>query len=334
MTTIPKKLRSPRVVLLAMSLATLTTAARGADIYLVAGTTTKLMPDGASIPMWGFALDPDFGGDGVVTIPGPTIEVLPGDATLSIHLKNNLAEPVSIVIPGLRAAMSPVYFTDGQGRPRVRSFTHEAAPGGSATYTWTNLQPGTRLYQSGTHSSVQVQMGLYGCITQDASPGEAYPGVAYDQQVLLVFSEIDPALHDAVDSGNYVSFGDPQVNMTSTIDFRPKYFLVNGEPYSAGTPSITAGNVGDDVLVRLVNAGLRSYAPVMLGAHVELAAEDGYSYTHRTRQYSILLPAAKTLDVLFTPSAAGMYPLFDRRLNLTNAGAAPGGVLRVLSVAP
>jgi hypothetical protein len=46
---------------------------------------------------------------------------------------------------------------------------------------------------------------------------------------LLFFSEIDPVLHDAVASGNY---GEGKA-VTSTINYRPRYFLVNGKTFSA-----------------------------------------------------------------------------------------------------
>src|SRR5512143_3665018 len=216
--------------LLALALALVAGPAVAASFNLVAMPFTKTMPDGSPVAMWGYALD---GATPVPSVPGPPLVVPPGDTTLTVNLRNALsgpgAEPVSIVIPGQLATMTPVKFTDGAGRQRVRSFAPEAAVGGTQSYTWNNLKPGTYLYHSGTHPQVQVQMGLYGKLTHDAVSGEAYAGVPYATEVALLFSEVDPALHAAVAAGQY----GPGQPMSSTIDYAPKYFLINGEAHPA-----------------------------------------------------------------------------------------------------
>ena len=132
------------------------------------------MPDGVSVPMWGYALTDMTFVPGTPSVPGPALTVPPGDTVLTIHLKNNLPEATSIVIPGQVAAMTPVWDNGMSGaRPsasaRVRSFTHEAlVGGGTADYTWSGVKPGTYLYHSGTHPQVQMQMGLYGAVTGNA----------------------------------------------------------------------------------------------------------------------------------------------------------------------
>jgi len=285
--------------------------------YLRAGTTTKTMPDGQMITMWGFAVDSNFGAaDGVVTVPGPLLTVPPDQNNLIINLDNNLSVPVSLVIPGQITAMNPVKFTDGEGRQRVRSFTHETEPNNAVpvVYEWNNLRPGTYLYHSGTHPAVQVQMGLYGCLKKDNALGTAYVGVPYDSEVVLCFSEIDPTLHQAVADGNY-GLGKP---VTSTMNYQPKYFLINGQPYSAGMPPVPAGSPNDHVLIRFVNAGLETHVPVLQGSYMSVVAEDGYPYKYAKEQYSLILPALKTKDAIIIPSATGIYLVYDRRLRLTN----------------
>jgi FtsP/CotA-like multicopper oxidase with cupredoxin domain len=306
------------------------------DVYLAAQQFNKTinLPGGGtvSVPMWGFAectvghascLPPD--------VPGPTITLSPADGTLHIHLRNDLTtEGVSVVIPGQKAALSPVRFTDAHSpaRLRVRSFTSEVDPAATDTYSWTGLKPGTYLYHSGTHAAVQVQMGLYGAMKKDHSPGNvAYPGKAYDNELVLVYSEIDPDLHAAVAGGTYGTTGP-----TSTFNYKPQHFLVNGQPYAVGQAALAAGNVGDDTLIRFLNAGLKTHVPVLQGSHMSLIAEDGNAYTYPRKNYSVLLPAGKTIDALWTPTANGLYPLYDRALQLTTAGATGGGMLRVLNV--
>jgi hypothetical protein len=316
------------------------------------------MPDGRTVVMWGFGLDGDNNfatPDYTVRVPGPVLTVPPGDNTLTVHLKNMLGEPVSLNILGqpLAANAGPVW-TDGLtdtvvatgARPagnftaRVRSFAHEAAAnGGEADYTWgTGANPfrvGTYLLQSGTNPAKQVQMGLYAAVKKDAADGAYGAASAYAKELVLVFSEIDPAIHDAVDQGN---FG-PGKAVPSANQYQARYFLINGKSYPAGLDPLNGCvqiNGDEVVLLRFLNAGLETHVPWMLFPYLTLVAEDGRPHAFTKQQVSIELAASKTVDALITfPTPAGAnqrHPLLDRRLNLTNAGQGPGGMLAFLWV--
>jgi FtsP/CotA-like multicopper oxidase with cupredoxin domain len=150
--------------------------AGAAEYWLWAAETSKTMQDGQAVPVWGFCQDTDnnLGGaiDCTPTVPGPRIVVPPGE-NLTIHLKNALAEPVSLNILGqtLTNNAGPVWTsfpgnvvtstgnrTGADATSRVRSFSHETAPGATADYVWGAFQPGTYLLQSGTNPAKQVQM--------------------------------------------------------------------------------------------------------------------------------------------------------------------------------
>ena len=120
-------IKANQLVLIVMLVLTLTAGTSlGVTYYLRADVTTKTMPDGNVITMWGFAQDSAFEAhDGNVTVPGPQLTIPVGDSTLTINLENNLPEPVSIVIPGQFTTMTPVKFTDDINRMRIRSFTNE-----------------------------------------------------------------------------------------------------------------------------------------------------------------------------------------------------------------
>jgi len=319
-------------------------AAHGAEYWLQTGTTTVM-----GVPMWGYALcgkgaTPPASCTGSVTVPGPALTVLPGEG-LIVHLQNNLTVPTSLVIPGqAKAGMSPVWFepsapatTYSSNRPsnnmtaRVRSFDVEAPAGGSATYTWPTLKPGTYLYHSGTHPQVQVQMGLYGAVKHDGAAGQAYAGVAYTSEATLLFSEIDPDLHEAVAAGRY----GPNLAVTSTIDYAPQYFLINGKPAPDASSTLAAVSAGQPTLLRLLNAGLQTRSPVLQGMHMRLVAEDGKPYPYAREQYSVFLPALKTADAVIIPTSAATLPIYDRRLAVTNPGtngSTAGGMLAKLEV--
>ena len=326
--------------------------ANAAAVDLCAGQTTLTMPDGAVVPMWGFALggvDAATGQcAGAIQIPGPTLDI-GTDTALSINLSNTLTVPVSIIIPGQKlptqaggAPSAPVYNNpNAVGRDkRVRSLVHEAAPGASASYEWLDLKPGSHIYHSATHQQVQVQMGLYGAMVKNAAAGEAYPGVLYDSSVSVFYSEVDPVQHAAIGAGCFgsVTVQDPTCDgitkpawISSTRNYNPRYYLVNGMPADGSAP-IAAGEAGQNILIRLFNAGLKSHMPESLGLYMNLLAENGYPLPFAKTQYTVAVHALMTADVMVSTLNAGNYPLFDRRLRLSD-GTTNTGLMSVLNVA-
>jgi FtsP/CotA-like multicopper oxidase with cupredoxin domain len=315
------------------------TTAQAAEVWLRAESFTKTIA-GVDVTMWGYSsCDSSFTTCGSPSSPGPEINVPAGDASgtggvpsLTIHLLNGLsgptAEATSVMIPGQAKLMTPQTFIDSATPPRtrIRAFDAEATVGGPAVdYFWNNLKAGTYLYQSASHVQLQVQMGLYGAMVHDAGLGLAYADVPYAQSKTIVFSEIDPALHDPV----------PKAANLTVDGYRPSYFLLNGEPFVDPAPALASIGAGQALLLRLVNAGLQNRAPQLVGGYYQIVAEDGHSVPVpiRRMQYNTLLPAGKALDVLFTGSA-GSYPLYDRRLGLVNGLSTNGGQQGSIVVSP
>jgi hypothetical protein len=304
-----------------------------------------------TIKMWlpadSTAVPPDTG----LLAPGSFVITADQGDDLTINLSNELAIPVSLVIPGqvLSNNTGPVWFADianpytsttssgsrpgGDVTSRVRSFAHETpAAGGPVEYTWNSLRPGTYLILSGTHPSLQVQMGIYGVLIVRAAGGSPYTGIAVpDQEVMLLFSEIDPAIHNSANDAAMVL---PTPTIPSTNIYQPKYFLINGKSFPA-TDTIPIGDPGSTTLLRFANAGLDTYVPLLQDQSMQVIAEDAYlkPATLRFNRYSVDLHAGKTFDALLTnPATAGYIPLYDRRLYLSNAAQAPGGMLTYLEV--
>ncbi len=345
----------PWVVLAGLIVLALAAGPAFAATYtLRAAATTMTLPGNATpIPMWGFALvSYDLGAglvevNGAVSVPGPKLAV-PAGQGLTVNLVNELPEPVSIIISGQKPplaapdAAGPLVTRNAAGR--IQSFTHETPAAGTGTYVWNSLEPGTYLYHSGTHPAVQVQMGLYGAITKNAveatatTPAEVYPGRPYDSEVVLLYSEIDPALHLAVAGapdglGGTLppTYGTPAY--PSTLDYQPKYFLVNGVATDAAAAAVTTSETSR-LLLRLLNAGLVDHVPQILGPHVSVVAEDGKPHSYPQPRFSLLLPAGKTLDALLAQPAPGTIPIFDRRLFRTNAAEVQGAMHAYITVLP
>jgi FtsP/CotA-like multicopper oxidase with cupredoxin domain len=307
--TIINNVRSAAFLLAALLLTTASSYALD-----LAAVEAEWTPSGSATPisMWGFVQDPgSCSGAPVPWTTGPDQVVATG-GTLTISLRNCLTEPVSLVIPGQLTILTPQVFVDDspEGRTRVRAFTHEAtAGGGSATYTWNNLKPGTYLYQSGSHPAKQIQMGLYGAL----KVGSYVDAV---NEVTLLYSEVDPTLHSPV-------------SPATPLNYKPKYFLINGQSFAPGeaVPGIAAGRANETLLIRFLNAGLMSHTPVVQGPYMKIIAEDGNLYPYPREQYSALLAAGKTLDALWTPEKEGSFAVYDRSMSLSSNGAPGGGML-------
>ena len=314
--------------------------ANAADIYLCAGPASKTMSDGTVVPMWGFAQVADAaaqvtGCSSTATVPGPALSN-DGTGPMTIHLYNDgITETggVSIIIPGQNdTTLSPVMFNngDGTGRPRLSSFASITATGTTGAYTWDMVKPGSFIYKSGTHVAVQVQMGLYGAFTQDAAAGQAYNlATAYNSELSLFYSEVDPVQHNAIADGTYGTTA-----MTSTVDYNPRYFLLNGEDVVSPANRFVAGTAGQTTLLRFFNMGYKNHIPNIQGLYLNVIAEDGNAYSYPKQQYSVLLAAAQTVDALVKPTASGTYAFYDRMLNLTNKNSAGVGVLGATTQTP
>jgi FtsP/CotA-like multicopper oxidase with cupredoxin domain len=146
---------------------------------LVASPGYISQPDGSSVYSWGYGCDNGFapsflptaiGGANCPTmqLPGPTLIVRQGQ-TVHVTLHNNLpaaAGNTSILFPGFDV-------TTSGGSPGL--LAREAATGGTVTYTFTALTPGTHSYYSGTQGDLQIEMGLYGALVVLPTSGDSVP---------------------------------------------------------------------------------------------------------------------------------------------------------------
>ncbi|MGD8857972.1 MAG: multicopper oxidase domain-containing protein [Chloroflexota bacterium] len=193
-------------------------------------------PDDNVVFMWGFSE-----GNSPFQYPGPILCVNEGD-TVTIILQNTLPESVSIVFPGQDDVLA-------DGAPAQPQFDvsgnltslAQAAPanGGSITYSFVANHPGTFVYQSGTNPAKQVRMGLFGAIVvrpalEQTNPGRRFANNRPDSEFnpegefLVLFSEIDPYLNQAVELGK-------GFNMNN---YQTRYWMINGR----GFPDTIAPN--------------------------------------------------------------------------------------------
>jgi len=261
------------------------------DLWATTGTLT--MPDGTIVPTWGFASTAGVS----ATVPGPLLLGTEGE-TMVVTLHNDLpAETVALAFPG-QGLMPDL---DG------------VATGQTKVYTFVLNSPGTFLYEAGltSNGARQVAMGLYGAlVVQPITPNQAYADVdtAFDQQELLVLSEIDPVFHN-----------DP--NAFALHEYAPRYWLINGQAFS-DVPEI--GVVpGETLLLRYVNAGIESHWLGLLGLQQLRIGSDGQRLPASYGTVVQSLAAGQTVDALATipPTAVQnqRFALYDTGLLLHNA---------------
>ena len=285
------------------------------DLCAKAGSLT--MPDGVTVDTWGFALKPA----GVVCtdasveaqVPGPTLRFDVG-TQVTVTLHNALSEQVAMSFPGQELPPDAI----------------GAAPGETATYAFDVGRPGTYLYESGTligtAAPIQVAMGLYGALVVDSTtPHMAYgtSETAYNREAVLVLSEIDPVLN--ADPSNY-----------NFLDYKPKYWLINGKAHPETEP--LGVSPGQGLLLRYVNASLSHNTMTLLGEDQKVIAKGGYPLNHPYEGVSHIIPAGQTWDTIVTvPHGANLgtrYALYNRNLQVTNAGDYPGGMMTSVVVEP
>lgn len=275
---------------------------------LWAKTGALSLPGSVSMPVWGYA----GSAAGPAQVPGPAL-IVPVGAQVTLILHNTLG-----VASGL--------YIESQGMIPDRT---GAAANGQKTYTFTASTPGTFLYEAGLLPNAQYQtaLGLYGAfIVRPATPTQAYSGAdtAFDDEALLVLSEIDPALNNSANPAAFDLRG-----------FQPKYWLINGKAYPQ-TDAIPTG-AGRKVLLRYVNAGLQNHTMSLLGAYQRLLSKAGSELPNKQPMVSQLLAPGQSADMLVTVSAGapagGKYALYDGSLVLHNNGAPGfGGMLTFLTL--
>ncbi len=289
---------------------------RTCHLWAAEGTIT--LPGPTTLPIWGYAAGDGTGPAGPPTAPGPVIVAAEGE-TLELVLHNALAEPTSLAVPGFAS-----FPADTTG----------VAPGGSRTYTFTAERPGTFLYEAGLTDGgdKQVALGLVGplVVRPAGDPGTAYgdAATAFDQEALLVATELDPRLQ--ADPAGF-----------DMRDFRPRYWLLNGRAYPETEGLDVAG--GSRVLLRYVNGGLGNESLGSPTLHAAVVATDGHRLPHPYDVLAETVPAGATLDAIATIAlgqrAGTIYLLGTAALHLDNdavevaGGQVPiGGRLSLVTV--
>ncbi len=296
-------------------------ASRVFHLYATDGYLTTA--DGRRLYIWGYSLE---NRPGSATVPGPRLEVEEGERVV-IRLTN---------LGPSRPGGHPVPHTlhlHGLDVPQSEDGVPETSPtvgvGTTRTYTFTATHAGTYWYHCHVETVEHLTMGMYGALVVKARGGrnEAWTGgPSYDREYTLVLSEMDPDWSAAVAEGRPYD----------RTRFQPRYFFVNGRSFPDTMSDATThlqGQLGQRLLIRLVNAGYQWRAMHLHGFHFQVIASDGRPLPQPLVKDTLSVGPGERYDLLVELNQLGQYPFHSHAvLDNTNDGRYPGGIHTMLTV--
>jgi len=172
-------------------------------------------------------------------------------------------------------------------------------PGQSFGYQFLADKPGTFMYHTHHDSANQEPKGMYGLFIVEPKA----PAVKYDQEFVQVISELGG------------------------------YFVINGKAFPS--TQVIEGQVGQKILIRLVNAGQMSHPMHMHGHAFKLVGTDGNPVppaAQLTKDVINIAPGER-YDLEVDLDNPGTW-LFHCHIlsHVENKGVEPGGMITVLKV--
>src|SRR5207302_389655 len=289
-------------------------------VNLTAGATTVTLPDGSVVPMWGYTC-------GTVALTGPGCRPLNLAAPAATATTPAGWSPVVITVPYVATGTSltinltnSLTFTGG-GIPTSLVIVGQLGAGlGDLTQRTTTLAP--------DHTNAQQTTWPIADPTALGTPPRQGPRVqSFSTEVAagatgvpLTWSNLKPGTY-LIESGTHPSIQGPMGLYGILVVTTAPAGATAGTAYPAvgTTPAVTslfaaspASGVTGNVLVRLVNAGLRMHVPSIVGSQTgtavapatvppsgfSLIAEDGNPLPGTPRvQSEVFMAAGKTYDV-------------------------------------
>jgi hypothetical protein len=297
------------------------------NVSLVVRTINKTMSDGNNINFWvfcegGMGGDGGGGGGGGCTMPGPVLELNPGqqaNVTLNMMMAPEEAAPYN----GHTIHHHGVDVVSAEDGVPETSF----AVTNSHTYTWSvdSRYVGGHMYHCHVHTVKHLEMGMVGALIIKDGNRINSGGPSYDFEWNMLLTSVDPAYHSNAAVQDSTVFA----------DYNPQYFLINGqEGLSTNSPAqVLTAAPGANVVVRLL--GMHS-----VNTRFELRDANGnrQSFTwHNTDGFALPSPKSvtsvdvspgQTKDVMITlPNSSGTwYPEVSFR-DLRNNSTYSNGIV-------
>ena len=260
------------------------------ELYVRPGMLNTV--DGRSLPALCYTLDtldPS-------ALPSPILTVNNGDE-LEVTLHNQDDQPHGFEVVGLGESNSSV------------------EPGATQIFSFSFPESGTWLYRDPVNYPVGQGLGLSGAVEViDASAG-------YDNEFLWLLGDHSEEWMTAHEAGQILD----------TAHYNPNYFTINGLSgldTSNDPRAHISGQVGDSLLIRVVNGGLRLHSLHFHGYHVEVIAREGQLLPAPLEKDTIAIPVGGTAEFVLHPHQPGVFPIHDHVvLSVAANGVYPLGMI-------
>ena len=251
------------------------------EFHLVAKQTKVELQPGLTVNAW------TYNG----TMPGPEIRVKEGDR-VRVTLTNELPTATTIHFHGVDVP------NDMDGPAGLSQAPVE--PGESFTYDFIATPGGTRWYHTHTDVSSQILLGLYGAFIVESKHEEKV-----DRDYTYLLTEWDAELTPDVALGN-----EPRGPRDQTLrggEYGADYFLMNGKMNDAITPIMVTE--GDNVRIRLINAGNAPHPFHIHGHSFKIVATDGNPVpaAAQVTKDTVLVAPGERYDIEFLANNPGVW---------------------------
>lgn len=224
------------------------------------------------------------------SIPGPTIQVYPGDL-VSIRVINHLPEATSVHWHGLDVPVAMDGVPDVEPSPKIE-------PGASFDYLFriTN-PPGTHMYHTHMNSPVQQMMGLGGAFL-----------ILNRSRNANLHRDYFLMLQEFVLTGLEMGSTAPGTYLLNTMSHDFNFFTINGRCFPYNTPLYV--NEGENVRIRLGNLGHNAHPMHIHGHQFTVSASDGNPIPpgNRPVKNTIHVASGETYDIDFRANNFGNWP--------------------------
>lgn len=289
-------------------------------------------------------------------VPGPEIRVQQGDK-VRVKFKNKTELNHTIHWHGLHVPWRM------DGVPYVNQMP--VMPGQEFVYEFKAEPYGTHFYHCHWGTLLHMQSGMFGSLIIENRDDPIRKQFPYEREYTLVYSAHDTnfirnelngmlsrmkermyliktgrfnkerfAVFDTKDElvqAIQNGYQPPYVfNRRAPADLpQPNFFTVNGKSYPS-TPNIYIRE-GENIRVRLINAGTEEHFLHLHGHDFWLACDDGLPVPQPWQQNTLRLSPGKTLDIIIEGKNRGIWTFHDHDTRrVTNNGLYPGGNLMAL----
>lgn len=293
------------------------------------------------------------------SIPGPEIRVNEGDH-VRVVFENRTSLNHTIHWHGIHVPWRM------DGVPYMTQLP--VMPDQTFVYEFDAKPYGTHIYHCHWGTMLHMQAGMYGAIIVEPVEGQTDPiqdAFPYEREYTLIYSSHDTnfirkelnvmlermkersflMMNGRFDKEQFGLFADVQdlrramaggyqppytTRRRTSADLpSPNFFTINGKSYPE-TPRLMIRE-GENIRVRLINAGSSVHSLHLHGTDFWAVADDGYPLPDPRRMNTILLSPGKTHDIIIPGDNPGIWAFHDHDTRrATNNGVYPGGTLTAL----